>query len=208
MFSLSFRRSRPDGTIAAVYGAIVAQARERAFYADYGVPDTVEGRFDMIVLHLVLALRRLQAGPSGAAAIGQGLVDRFCADMDDNFREMGVGDLAVPKRMRKVAEAFRGRARVYDRALAPGADAAALSAALARNVFGREDASVPGVRHLAAYMRRADGELAARSEAELSGDLARGVLRFPDPGAMAEPAAAHSEHSDGHRATPPAGAAP
>ncbi len=99
---------------------IVAQARSPAFYRGYGVPDTVEGRLDMIMLHLVLVLRRLNQGQRCRRRwppAGQQLFDRFCQDMDDNFREMGVGDLTVPKEMRRVAEAFYGRAKAYESAL-------------------------------------------------------------------------------------------
>src|SRR5205085_1197593 len=104
-----FRRS-PDPTIAALYGAIVAQARHAGFYQNYAVPDTVLGRFDMIVLHLVLVLRRLRDGGAARSATAQGVFDRFCRDMDDNLREMGIGDQAVPDQMRRVGEAFYGRA--------------------------------------------------------------------------------------------------
>ena len=102
MFSSPFRGFSPDPTIEGVYGMIVAQARSPSFYRDYGVPDTVDGRFDMIVLHLVLVLRRLRQSQSQAQiranvpALGQQIFDRFCRDMDHNFREMGIGDLAVP----------------------------------------------------------------------------------------------------------------
>ena len=159
MISLPFRRSRQTPNIDALYGMIVAQARSPAFYRGYGVPDTVAGRLDMIVLHLVLLLRQLtEARTAGASPTGQRLFDRFCRDIDDNFREMGVGDLAVPKEMQKVAEAFYGRAKAYESALA-GDDAAALEAAVARNVFGVTEPPL-GARRLAAYMRR--GEPAAR----------------------------------------------
>ena len=84
------------------------------------MPDSVEGRFELIVLHLVLVLRRLADGsrrygrPSlGPARLGQRLFDVFCRDMDDNLREMGVGDLAVPKPMRRFGEAFFGRQGAY-----------------------------------------------------------------------------------------------
>ena len=104
---------------------IVAQARSPAFYRDYGVPDTVSGRLDMIVLHLVLVLRRMpRAARATMPALGQQMFDRFCRDIDDNFREMGVGDLAVPKEMQRVAEAFYGRARVYEAALCQRPDGA------------------------------------------------------------------------------------
>src|SRR5215216_2008709 len=114
----------PNPTIAALYGAIVAQARHAEFYQNCAVPDTVLGRFDMIVLHLVLVLRRLRDGaaahsaphsaPQRAAA--QGVFDAFCRDMDDNLREMGIGDQAVPDQMRRVGEAFYGRAQAYEAA--------------------------------------------------------------------------------------------
>jgi cytochrome b pre-mRNA-processing protein 3 len=179
MISLPFRRSRRAGTIDALYGMIVAQARSPAFYRDYGVPDTVEGRLDMLMLHLVLLLRRLGhpaiQGTGAEPVVGQGLYDRFCQDIDANFREMGVGDLTVPKKMRQVAEAFYGRARAYDSALQAD-DAPALEAALARNVFG---ASAPplGARRLATYML----EVSRRLGAQPAAALASGELDFPSP---------------------------
>src|SRR5579883_1244520 len=99
----------------------------------YGVPDSVEGRFDLIVLHLVLVLAPLEADASSGRAIGQKLFDEFCRDMDDNLREMGVGDLAVPKKMRQFAEAFYGRQAAYRAALA-ASDERELANALARNI--------------------------------------------------------------------------
>ena len=96
------------GTIEAIYGMIVTQAREPLFYRDLGVPDTVNGRFDLLVLHLWMVLHRLKS-MEGAADLSQALFDHFCDDMDANLREMGVGDLTVPKRMRAFGEAFYGR---------------------------------------------------------------------------------------------------
>src|SRR3954452_11112994 len=92
-----FSRSPRSDSIAALYGAIVAQARAPVFYQIYGVPDTVNGRFEMIVLHAVLLLRRLGNEPEPTRELGQAIFDRFCQDMDANLREMGVGDLAVPR---------------------------------------------------------------------------------------------------------------
>jgi cytochrome b pre-mRNA-processing protein 3 len=116
-----FRQPRipPRGTIEAIYGMIVTQAREPLFYRDLGVPDTVNGRFDLVVLHLWMVLRRLQAMADGKS-LSQTLFDRFCDDMDANLREMGVGDLTVPKRMQAFGEAFYGRAKAYDIALSEG----------------------------------------------------------------------------------------
>src|SRR5580704_3388556 len=128
-----FRRNRSDHSIASLYGMIVAQARATPFYRIYGVPDTVNGRFEMVVLHTVLVLRRLQSEPVPIRRLGQALFDRFCRDMDGSLREMGIGDLAVPAKMRMIGEAFYGRQAAYGAALAaPGPEA--LVAALARHV--------------------------------------------------------------------------
>ena len=165
---------------------IVAQARSSSFYRDYGVPDTVPGRMEMIVLHLVLVLRRLRADAETNGTIGQGLFDLFCKDMDDNFREMGVSDIKVPKEMRRVAEAFYGRAKVYDAALDGGDEARPeLIAALARNVFGAAGPVLDAER-LADYVNEAvrclSGEdIVARSR----GADRKGGLGFPDPEAIA-----------------------
>jgi cytochrome b pre-mRNA-processing protein 3 len=155
MILTAFRRSSPRRSIHALYGAIVAQARSPTFYTSYGVPDTVEGRFDLIVFHLVLLLHRLgrenEAGggieraPAGDA--GQRLFDAFCRDLDDNLREMGVGDLAVPKKMRRFGEAFYGRLGAYRAAFA-AADDRELENALARNIFGvagSDDRALPAM---------------------------------------------------------------
>jgi cytochrome b pre-mRNA-processing protein 3 len=180
MISLPFRRSRQVGNIDALYGMIVAQARSRTFYLGYGVPDTVSARLDMIVLHLVLLLRQLPGVNGAASPTGQQLFDRFCQDIDDNFREMGVGDLTVPKKMQQVAEAFYGRAKAYEAALG-GDDPAELEAAVARNVFGATEPTV-GARRLAAYMREASRRLAAQGFGGQGAQaLARGELDFPDP---------------------------
>src|SRR5215472_9169530 len=118
MISLPFRRSPRAASIDALYGMIVAQARTVEFYRGYGVPDTVDGRLDMILLHLVLVLRQFTKWHGALPPVGQQLFDRFLKDMDDNFREMGVGDLAVPRRMQKVGEAYYGRSKVYESGLA------------------------------------------------------------------------------------------
>jgi cytochrome b pre-mRNA-processing protein 3 len=128
------KRSPRADTIRSLYGVIVAQARTPAFYANYGVADTPAGRFDMIVLHLVLVVRRLRREPAPVRALGQGVFDLFCRDMDHNFREMGIGDLAVPKHMRRVAEAFYGRAAAYDEAIDRD-EGQQLAAVLARHIL-------------------------------------------------------------------------
>ena len=114
--------------------------------------------------------------------LGQGVFDRFCLDMDHNLREMGVGDLAVPKEMRRMGEAFYGRAQAYREALAQGSGEA-LAAALARNIYG--GSPVAPAERLAAYMRQAVRHLGALSTA----DLAAGRLSFPAPSSVPQPAA-------------------
>jgi len=175
MISQLFRRNQRAPTIRALYGAIVAQARRPAFYRDYGAPDTVEGRFDMIVLHVALFFRRVRAERDEIRVLGQDVFNAFCRDMDHNLREMGVSDARIPHRMRGFGEAFYGRAAIYDRALA-AEDDAALAEALGRNVFASDLPSV-GARRLARYVREADRGL-ARQGAER---FVAAVLDFPDP---------------------------
>src|SRR6185437_5567060 len=104
-----FRRApRGPDTISALYGMIVAQARLPCFYREYAVADTVNGRFDLIVLHLAMVLDRL-AQESALRDLGQGVFDRFCQDMEHNLREIGIGDLKVPQEMARIGEAFYGR---------------------------------------------------------------------------------------------------
>jgi cytochrome b pre-mRNA-processing protein 3 len=171
-----FRRLARPGTISALYGAIVAQARLPAFYRDYGAPDTVEGRFELIILHLTLLLDRLADEP-GLRGLGQGIFDRFWQDMDHNLREMGVGDLAVPKQMRRMGEAFYGRAQAYRAALAEAGEQT-LVETLTRNIYG--GAQGPQAHRLAAYVREAVRHLTALDQAA----LAAGEFGFPAPGTI------------------------
>ena len=167
-----------ERTIRDLYGAIVAQARSPEFYAGYGVPDTVQGRFDLIVLHLVLLFDWLGQTEGAGRDIGQKLFDVFCRDLDANLREMGVGDLAVPKEMRRFAEAFYGRQAAYLAALA-GANDRELENAFARNIFP-ETASGPPAR-LARYARAVRRQFAAQDE----GALLRGEIVYPKPESIA-----------------------
>jgi cytochrome b pre-mRNA-processing protein 3 len=167
------RRHLRSDTISTLYGMIVAQARLPCFYRDYAVADTVNGRFDLIVLHLALVLDRL-AQDGALKSLGQGVFDRFCQDMDDNLREIGIADLKVPKEMRRMGEAFYGRAQAYRSALADSGDEA-LMTALARNIYG--GAQHDAARRLAAYMREALRDLASQETVS----LASGQVHFPDP---------------------------
>jgi cytochrome b pre-mRNA-processing protein 3 len=173
---LSARRRQREETIDRVYGAIVAQARLPVFYRSLAVPDTIEGRFDLLVLHVHLLFRRLAGADEQSRAVGQAVFDRFLADMDASLREIGIGDLAVPKRMRSMGEAFYGRAAIYDAALDETEDEA-LAAALLRNVYASDPHAGDAPIHLARYTRKTFAALAAQNAAV----LATGAIEFPSP---------------------------
>lgn len=168
-------RSSQRGTIEAIYGMIVTQAREPSFYRDMAVPDTVNGRFDLLLLHLWLILRRLKSA-AGGPALSQALFDHFCNDMDDNLREMGVGDLTVPKKMQAFGEAFYGRTAAYDLALTEGQEA--LAQALCKNILNGEHIEKAG--RLAAYAEAAMATLDGLDDAA----LLSGTAGFPVPDSM------------------------
>jgi cytochrome b pre-mRNA-processing protein 3 len=129
LFRKKFRRE----VIETLYQSIAAASREPFLYLDLGIPDTVEGRFEAVTLHVVLVLRRLRQLPSPADQVAQDLVDCFFRHLDASLRELAVGDLAVPRRMKTLGEAFNGRSRAYDRALNDEAGEG-LATTLARNV--------------------------------------------------------------------------
>jgi cytochrome b pre-mRNA-processing protein 3 len=178
MILAGFRRRSQAHIVATLYGAVVAQARLPAFYADFGVADTVEGRFDLLVLHLVLLLRRLgqesELRRSLGQELGQEVFGAFCRDLDANLREMGVGDLAGPKRMQKFAGAFYGRQAAYLEAIT-SAEPRAIENALARNIFAGDASGNAG--RLADYVRAAVRGLDAQADETLN----RGALGFPAP---------------------------
>jgi cytochrome b pre-mRNA-processing protein 3 len=162
--------------IAALYGRVAAASRAPGLYLQFGVPDTVEGRFESLSLHVMLVLRALRVLPPPADEVARDLADALFRDLDAALREMGVGDTSVPKRMKTLAEAFYGRARAYDAPLDAG-DAKDLSESLGRNVLGREGPADP----LARYALEADRRLRMQ---DLDG-LLRDGPQFPDPDAVA-----------------------
>jgi cytochrome b pre-mRNA-processing protein 3 len=157
IFSALFGKKKPDPS-EALYGTIVAAARQPNFYANWAVPDTMNGRFDMLVLHMFLVHERLKAFGPEAEELAQSLTDRFFAQMDAALREVGVGDLAVGKKVRKMAEGYLGRALAYRRAMANGLRD--LQEALARNVFANADAE--HARALAEWTVAANAKLATQ----------------------------------------------
>lgn len=174
-----FRRKPHERQGFELYGAAVRAARHPVFFEALGVPDTLDGRFDLIGLQTALLIRRLHrdSDPRGAA-LAQAVFDAMFADMDFNLREMGVGDMSIARRVKNMWEAFHGRAQAYEAPLAAG-DAAALAEALARNVWrGAVPATAPGPARLAALALETDALLAAQAMET----LLKGEARFPDPG--------------------------
>lgn len=179
---MRFRRSGEERrrTVETLHGQINEASRRPALYTALGVPDTVEGRFECLSLHVILALRRLNRLPEPGPDLAQDLVNSVFLQLDASLRELGVGDMGVGKRMKKLGAAFYGRASGYDAALDAG-DRTALAAALARNVLGRDEADAGP---LADYVRAAADALAA---AGLDVFVAA-ALPFPDPSSYGSPA--------------------
>lgn len=169
---IQFRRNRAPAE--ALYGSLVDQARQPAFYATLGVPDTVDGRFEMVALHVFLVLHRLKAEPA-TEDFRQALFDTMFADMDRSLREMGVSDLSVGRHVKNMAKGFYGRVAAYESGLADAQDAA-LGEAIRRNVYGTLPAS-PDVGPLVAYLRANVAALAAQN----AGDILAGQPRFVEP---------------------------
>lgn len=161
-----FLRRRHEDAAFALYSAAVVQARHPSFYESLAVPDSLDGRFDMIALHVFLMLRRLRAAGAPARGLSQAIFDVMFADMDQSLRELGVGDVGVGKRVRRMAEAFYGRVAAYDTGLDDAAGGQ-LEAALLRNVWRGEEVAPAALGALADYVRRQDAALAARPLAEL-----------------------------------------
>ena len=178
------RSSRHERTGYELYGVAVAAARAPFFYEVLGVPDTLDGRFDLVGLHAFLLIRRLRAETAAGKRLAQAVFDAMFNDMDVNLREMGVGDLSVGKKVKAMWEAFHGRAKAYDEALAqhdPQAVVAALTAALGRNIW-RGAAPVAGAAdRLAEIVQAQDRHLAGLAVA----DLAAGRSAFLDPARLA-----------------------
>ncbi|MDH5748676.1 MAG: hypothetical protein OEY85_05130 [Rhodospirillales bacterium] len=166
-----FLKGRPlESAAQRLYDAAVRQARNPEFYENMGVPDTVEGRFELISLHTFLILHRLKQDHDATKSLAQALVDLMFRDMDHNLREMGVGDQRVPKRIMKMAENFYGRMGVYEKGLEIVDKS--LSEALRRNLFHQAKPRDMDLDHMADYIRRQSSALSKVSlECLLEGDI-------------------------------------
>ncbi|NVK33045.1 MAG: ubiquinol-cytochrome C chaperone [Rhodobacteraceae bacterium] len=175
-----FRRKSRDAE-HRVYSQIVAQARQPVFYQGYFVPDTIDARFDMIVVHTVLLFRRFKGAERSAGTFAQNVFDLFFADMDANLREIGIADVRVPKKIGKMAEAFYGRADAYI-PLIDANDEKALAQALERNIWPEDETAETSTATqseplaLARYMIGA----AAALEAQDTRTICEGSVNFPD----------------------------
>jgi len=181
MFERWFARKAPDDSSAEAYRRIVAQARRPEFYAGGGVPDSLDGRFEMLVLHLFLVLHRLQRerGDPACVALAQALADRVAADFDANLREMGAGDLGVGRKVKRMAGALYGRIAAYEVGIDGGE--AVLRQALRRNLFGTVEPDEDEVAAMARYVLAGYELLGGVPAAQ----IVRGIVDFPLP----EPAA-------------------
>ena len=168
------RKSIRDAAQVA-YQRVVEQARQPVFFAAYGVPDTVDGRFELICLHAFLYLHRLKADRPQSAALSQAFFDTMFADLDRSLREMGTGDLSVGKHVKRMARGFYGRIRAYQEGIEK--DDSSLLAALERNLFGTVSGSATRIGAMAEYARATAKELARQAAPQ----LASGQVRFPLP---------------------------
>lgn len=175
-----FKWFRGDDTLdeaaVEVYAKIVAQARHQSFYGDLFVPDTIDGRFDMLVLHAFLIFSRLKGESARIDELSQKVFDEMFLDLDHTLREMGVGDISVGKRIKKMARAFYGRAQAYEEAVMAG-DREKLGQVLARNLFPDDGAPPEVIAHLSQYVLAA----AAGLRAQPAEDFVAARFSFIDP---------------------------
>lgn len=176
---LIFRRKPAREAAALAYRRVAEQARQPAFFTDYGVPDTLDGRFELICLHAFFYLHRLKSEGAAADRLGQEFFDAIFVDFDRALREIGVGDLSVGRQIKRMAQAFYGRVWAYQEGIA--SEDRVLAAALARNLFGTATADAPPLAAMTAYVRGAAAALRAQPTAE----LLAGRVRFEPPAAVA-----------------------
>lgn len=175
IFKRFFGRNEGREVALSAYRVLVAQARSPEFYRNAGVADTLDGRFDMLVLHVFLVLFRLKSEGEEGKAFGTALLDALFLDMDESLREIGIGDMSVGKKIKTMASAFYGRVEAYDAGLA-ATQPDELVAAIRRNLFpGHEAGDGPdGSVSIADYTRAS----AALMEKQAFADLVAGQFHF------------------------------
>ncbi len=165
-----FRKDQTQSQAETLFEGLNEQARRPEFYERARAPDTVEGRFEVLALHMFLIIRRLKRDAPASDRLSAAIQEVFFRRLDHALRELGVGDLSIGRKIRGLAEAFYGRASAYEKAMGDGARDA-ISAALARNVF--ESADAARALPLADYLVKADQLLAEAPEHDLSCAIAR-----------------------------------
>jgi cytochrome b pre-mRNA-processing protein 3 len=131
-----FNKNSNAAMLASLHERLVTASRKPVLYTDLRVPDTLEGRFEALALHYILLIRHLQRKPAPGPDIAQDMSDQFFKQIESSLREMGVGDVVIPKRMNKIAEAFMGRVKAYTEVL-DREDLSDLSEVLERNMTGQ-----------------------------------------------------------------------
>ncbi|EFL90521.1 ubiquinol-cytochrome C chaperone family protein [Ahrensia sp. R2A130] len=169
LMGLASRHKAPPRHADRLYGAVVARARDPLFFARYDVPDTFDGRFESLVLHLFLLHHRLKDGSDKVRSVSQGVFDAFIDDIDASLREAGVGDQTVPKRINKMTRVFYGRTGAIEEAIAADDPLQEMAAMVARNVRPDEDVISEADRALAAYLLAGVEKLAAMNEDDILG---------------------------------------
>jgi len=147
--NIKLLRKKPDTT--NLYSEIVRQARQLEFYETLGVPDTTNGRFDLIALHAFIVMRRLKSLGNQGEILSQSLFDCMFSDIDINLREMGLGDISVGKKVKGLASAYYGRVKAYEDALMK--EDKSLEAAFKRNIYLDRQPSPEQLEALANYLR-------------------------------------------------------
>jgi cytochrome b pre-mRNA-processing protein 3 len=167
-------RARTATAVGGLFAAIVGRAREPAFYRALAVPDTLDGRFEMVALHLLLVMRRLKGQGPEAGKLSQCLYETMVDDFEKSLLEMGAGDSGIARRVKTMARGMAGRIRAYDEALADSDDGR-LEMALDNNLYGTVDPVPDGVlATMAAYVRAC----ATALDAQPLESLMRGEVRF------------------------------
>ena len=164
-----FRKDQTQSQAETLFEGLNEQARRPEIYERAGAPDTVEGRFEVLALHVFLMIRRLKRDAPASDRLSAAIQEIFFRRLDHALRELGVGDLSIGRKIRGLAEAFYGRASAYEKAMAEGGEA--ITVALARNVFESNDAA--RAAQLADYMMKADRLFADTAADELPGAIAR-----------------------------------
>ncbi|NIZ02226.1 ubiquinol-cytochrome C chaperone family protein [Thalassospira lucentensis] len=173
MFGWLKKKDRKHASAVDLYTAMVTQARQPEFYSKLGVADTKEGRFDLILVHAFILFRRLKA-EDGDKDLAQEVFDVMFADLDQNMREMGIGDVGILKRIRKMSDSYHGRIVAYEEGMQSGA--AELAAALDRNLYADTDVRDEQLMAVVGYVHDA---LTLLEQQTLS-EIQNGKVRFPD----------------------------